>query len=52
MIPILYRYLVRQVPKAGTTDTKDWYIEYQASVQRIPNVGMEHTRRWYNTIKG
>lgn len=39
MIPILYRYLVRQVPKAGTTDTKHRYNEYLTLVWSIPGVG-------------
>ena len=51
MIPILYRYLVRQVPKAGTTDTKHWYGEYQRLVHRIPSIGTTNTQRWYGAYQ-
>ncbi|WP_082709244.1 hypothetical protein [Bacteroides stercoris] len=51
MIPILYRYLVRQVPKAGTTDTKYWYGEYQRLVHRIPSIGTTNTQRWYGAYQ-
>ena len=51
MIPIQYRYLVRQVPKAGTTDTKHWYNEYQRLVHRIPSIGTTNTKRWYGAYQ-
>ncbi|HCK97854.1 MAG TPA: hypothetical protein DHW74_08090 [Bacteroides stercoris] len=51
MIPILYRYLVRQVPKAGTTDTKHRYGEYQRLVHRIPSIGTTNTQRWYGAYQ-